>query len=70
MLSERGPSPLGEHQPTSDAAFAASRPEEAGRWAPLSHVTLSRDGGLKGGRENNPEISNPSLLLFFRRLWV
>lgn len=65
MLSESSPSPLGSvslQRRQFRSLFAASRPEEAGRWAPLSHVTLSQDGGLKGGWENNPEISNPTLL--------
>lgn len=30
--------------------------------AALACHTLSQDGGLKGGWENNPEISNPTLL--------
>lgn len=65
MLSERSPSPSGSvrlQRRQVRSLFAASPPEEAGRWAPPSHVTLSQDGGLKGGWENNPEISNPTLL--------
>lgn len=54
MLSESCPSPLGSvslQRRRFRSLFAASRPEEAGRWAQLSHVTLSQDGGLKGGWE-------------------